>query len=557
MDAAVAIDPVDNVVHVPERASTPWVPVTFEQSLAAAALRWPDREALVIDGARWTFGRLQCEAQRVARALVAHGVAPGDHVGICTGNRVEWVSFFLGAALAGAVTVPVNTRFKADELRYCLAQADVTLLAVADRFLKVDFIAMLRGIEPAVDAALPGAALPRLRHVAVLGEDIPAGASGWDAFLAAGEALPVPSGRAAPGSVVLIQYTSGSTSFPKGVQLSHDNMLRNADAIADRIGLEAGDRYFSARPFFHVAGTTLSILAALSRGSCLVSTPVFDAGTSLDGIEAERCTFLSGNDPMFQMMLSHPSLPSRKLVLRGGWGSCTPQMMQAAEETLGMKICHAYGLSEASPNVCMSDWRDPPEKRWNSYALPLPGLSVRMVDAQTGRAVPAGATGEIQVKGWSLMQGYYGMPEQTAQTFTADGWLRTGDLGTFDAQGRMHFIGRIKEVFRVGGENVAPAEVEDLLLRHPAVAQAQVVGVPDARLGEVGAAYVVLREGADLSPAELIEWTRPRIANFKVPRHAKVVDGFEAIGMTASVKVQKNRLREHALRDFGLEKEAK
>jgi len=549
MDSATL---VDNVVHVPEPEGARWTPLVFEQVLDAAVARWGLEEALVIDGQRWTFARLRDEARRVARALVACGVKPGEHVGLCTGNRVEWVAFFLGAGLAGAVTVPVNTRFKSDELRYCLAQADVTVLVVADRFLKVDFIGMLRGIEPALDTSLPGSALPRLRRVAVLGTDVPAGACRWEDFLASGDGEPLPGRRAGPDDVVLIQYTSGSTSFPKGVQLSHDNMLRNADAIAQRIGLEAGDRYFSARPFFHVAGTTLSILAALSRGACLVSTPAFDAGTSLEMMEAERCTFVSGNDPMFQMMLSHPTLPSRRLVLRGGWGSCTPQMMQAAEQTFGMKICHAYGLSEAAPNVCMSDWRDPPEKRWNSFALPLPGLSVRMADAQTGRAVPPGATGEIQVRGWSLMKGYYGMPEQTAATFTPDGWLRTGDLGTFDDDGRMHFIGRIKEVFRVGGENVAPAEVEDLLLRHPAVAQAQVVGVPDARLGEVGAAYVVLRDGAALEPEALIEWTRAHIANFKVPRYAKVVDGFEAIGMTASVKVQKNRLREHALRDFGL-----
>ena len=541
-----------NVVHVPVAASTPWVPATFAQVLDAAVARGAEREALVVDGVRWSFGQLRQAAQRVARALVAHGVQPGDRVAVCTGNRVEWVAFFLGAGLAGAVTVPVNTRFKSEELRYCLAQSGAVLLAVADRFLKVDFIAMLREIEPALDRTLPGAQLPSLRHVAVFGSDVPAATVGWEAFLATGDALPLPARRATPDDVVLIQYTSGSTSFPKGVRLSHDAMLRNADAIARRIGLDAGDRYFSARPFFHVAGTTLSILAALCRGACLVSTPSFDAGTSLDALEAEQCTFLSGNDPMFQMMLSHPSLQSRRLSLRGGWGSCTPQMMQAAEEAFGMKICHAYGLSEAAPNVCMSDWRDPPEKRWNSFALPLAGLSVRMADPATGEALPAGATGEIQVRGWSLMKGYHGMPEQTAQTFTADGWLRTGDLGTFDADGRMHFIGRIKEVFRVGGENVAPAEVEDLLLRHPAVAQAQVVGVPDARLGEVGAAYVVLREGASLEPAALIEWTRTRIAGFKVPRYAKVVDGFEAIGMTASVKVQKNRLREHALRDFGL-----
>jgi fatty-acyl-CoA synthase len=308
----------DNVVQVSGAEGARWTPLTFERALATAALRWPQQEALVIEGTRWTFSRLQAEAQRVARALVACGVQPGDHVGICTGNRVEWVALFLGAALAGAVTVPVNTRFKADELRYCLSQADVTVLVLADRFLKVDFVAMLRAIEPAIDAVLPGSALPRLRQVAVLGADVPAGALAWEAWLAAGDGRALPAGCAGADDVVLIQYTSGSTSFPKGVQLSHDSMLRNADAIAGRIGLEAGDRYFSARPFFHVAGTTLSILAALSRGACLVSTPAFDAGTSLDAIEAERCTFLSGNDPMFQMMLSHPSLPSRRLALRGG-----------------------------------------------------------------------------------------------------------------------------------------------------------------------------------------------------------------------------------------------
>jgi fatty-acyl-CoA synthase len=540
----------DRVVHVP---AAPWTPLAFGQALDDAVRQWGTREALVIEGERVTWSALRERSHAVARALLAHGIDHGDHVAICTGNRVEWVAFYFGAALIGAVTVPVNTRFKTDELRYCLEQADVRLLVTADRFMKVDFIAMLRQIAPQIDTALPAPALPQLRHLVVIGDDVPHAAATWPQFLATGSQVSLPPGLGRAGDVVLIQYTSGSTSFPKGVQLTHDNMLRNAHAIAQRIGLASEDRYFSARPFFHVAGTTLSILAALMSGACLVSSGTFDAGLALELMESEHCTFTSGNDPMFQMMLSHPSYASRKLMLRGGWGSCTPQMMEQAEAKLGMKtICHAYGLSEASPNVCMSDWRDPPQKRWHSYALPLPGLSVRMADPETGAAVGPGRNGEIQVRGWSVMKGYYRMPEQTAKTFTDDGWLRTGDLGTFDEAGRMHFIGRIKEVFRVGGENVAPAEVEDLLLKHPAVAQAQVVGVPDARLGEVGAAYVVLKAGSSLEPAALIEWARPRIANFKVPRYAKVVDGFEAIGMTGSVKVQKNKLREHALRDFGL-----
>jgi len=342
-----------------------------------------------------------------------------------------------------------------------------------------------------------------------------------------------------PDDILLIQFTSGTTAYPKGAMLTHDNMLRDAWAAGARVGIRADDRYFNCRPFFHVAGTTLSALMALVAGACLVTLPTFEAGAALEMMERERCTLVSGNDTLFQMMMAHPDFPKRKLHLRGGWAAAGQQTMRAIIEKLGAKaICAAYGLSEASPNVVMSDWRDPEVLRIQGLAKPHDGVELRIVD------------GEIQVRGWNVMRGYYNNPEANAKVFTADGWLRTGDLGEFTADGRLRMVGRLKDVFRVGGENVAPAEVEEVLLAHPAVQTAQVIGVPDARLGEVACAYVTVQKKA--SEEELLAWCKTRMANFRVPRYLKIVENFESIGMTASGKVQKTKLREHALREFKL-----
>jgi fatty-acyl-CoA synthase len=462
------------------------------------------------------------------------------------GNDEKWLATFYGAAVIGAVTVPVNTRFKAAELAFCLKQADCKALVLADRFLKIGFISFLREAEPAVDARLPGDRLPRLRHVIVVGEDVPAAAMRWDAFLARGDAVSDAAVRDAalavePGDLLLIQFTSGTTAYPKGVMLTHDNMLRNAWAAGTRIGARADDRYFNCRPFFHVAGSTLSALMALTAGATLVTLPTFEAGPALEMLERERCTLISGNDTIFQMLMGHEDFPKRKLSLRGGWAAAGPQTMRQIIDVLGAKhICAAYGLSEASPNVVMSDWRDAEDLRINGLARPHDGVELRIVE------------NEIQVRGWNVMKGYYNNPEANAKAFTADGWLRTGDLGELVQDGRLRMVGRLKDVFRVGGENVAPAEVEEVLLAHPAVETAQVIGVPDPRLGEVPAAYVTLKAGRSANEEELVLWVRQRVANFRVPRYLRIVADFEAIGMTASGKVQKAKLREHALREFKL-----
>jgi fatty-acyl-CoA synthase len=476
--------------------------------------RASDREALVTASGRISYKELFEKAKQAAGAMQARGIVKGDRVAVLLPNGEDWLALFYGAALIGAVTVPVNTRFKAAEIDFCLKQSGAKALFYVGQFLRNDYEEMVRDI--------PGVLKINLSKEEIKGEYIQA--------------------RVEPSDLLLIQFTSGTTAHPKGVMLTHDSMLRNAWAAGARIGIRRDDRYFNCRPFFHVGGSTLSALMSLVHGACLVTLPTFEAGAALQMLERERCTLISGNDTIFQMLMGHEDLPKRKLHLRGGWAAAGPQTMRQIIDRLGMKeVCAAYGLSEASPNVVMSDWRDAELLRVEGLALPLPGVEIRISQER-----------EIQVRGWSVMQGYCNNPEATAKAFTEDGWLRTGDLGELTADGRLSMVGRLKDVFRVGGENVAPAEVEEVLLAHPAVETAQVVGVPDARLGEVPCAYVTLKSGFSASEEEILLFVKQKAANFRVPRYLKIVPDFESIGMTASGKVQKTKLREHALREFRL-----
>ncbi|CAB3708718.1 AMP-binding protein [Achromobacter pestifer] len=537
-------------------------PTTLSKALERSVHAFPQAEAFVAPGERHDWREMRDEARRIARALHAAGVRHGDHVGVLLGNSGVWVQIFYACAMLGAVTVPVNTRFKTEELEFCLKQADVTLLLTADTFLGIDFLDLLTQVEPALAMRLPGERLPALRQVVVLGERCPGGGEAWQAFLDAGRAVDDAAMQAAidavhPDDVLLIQYTSGTTSFPKGVMLTHANMLTNAWAAAQRIGVRADDRYFSIRPYFHVAGTTLSILVSLVTGCCLLTLPKFDVADALQMLDAERCTLTSGNDTIFLMLMGHPDFDRARIHLRGGWAAAGPQVMQKIRDVMGVPgICNAYGQSEASPNITLSSFDDSFALRAAGWALPHPGMEIRVVDPGTGLPVAVGEAGEIQARGWSVMKGYYNMPEATARALGPDGWLSTGDLGEMDANGRLRMVGRLKDMFRVGGENVAPAEVEEVLHSHPAVRMAQVVGVPDARLGEVPAAFVLLKEGQVCAASELTAWCKARCANYKVPRYVEVVDSFEHIGMTGSSKVQKNKLRAHAIALFGLEQTA-
>jgi fatty-acyl-CoA synthase len=520
-------------------------PLTTEAALRRAATLGGELEAVVTPSARITYGELNEEVAAIRAALAASGVGYSDHVAICLGNGPRWVELFLAIGSLGAVAVPVNTRFRAEELAYTLRQSRAGTLFIADRFLNIDFIAMLREVCPGVDTQLPDAALPDLADVVVLGDEVPGAARSWTDFLA-GAHGPVEA-TCDPDDVLLIQYTSGTTSTPKGVLLTHRSMCADAYFSGVRMGLRFGDRFHSARPFFHVAGSTLSILSSLQLTATLVTMDRFEPGTALRQMETERCTHFSGNDTIALMLLGHPDLADRRLALRGAWLAASPAIVRRVIDELGATECVVgYGLSEAAPNVAQSSWWEPEDVRVAGRMRPEPGVEVRIRDLDTGEDCLPGHSGEILVRGWNVMVGYFDKPAETAATVSADGWLSTGDLGRLGGDGRLEFEGRAKELIRVGGENVAPAEIEDVLHRHPQIRQAAVVGVPDQRLIEVPFAFVVLAEGAHAEPEEILGWLRERIARFKVPHHLRIVAGFDDIGVTASSKVQKKQLATHA-----------
>jgi fatty-acyl-CoA synthase len=334
--------------------------------------------------------------------------------------------------------------------------------------------------------------------------------------------------------------------------LTHRGMCMNAFVSGSRMGLRAGDRFHSVRPFFHVAGSTLSVLASAQHLTTLVTMSRFEPGAALRVLEQERCTHLSGNDTIALMLLNHPDLPQCSLSLRGAWVAASGAIVERIIDDLGAsEVVVGYGLSEASPNIAQSAWYEPRAIRVSTAMTPQPGVDVRIWKESEALCAATGQSGEIQVRGWNVMLGYFDEPELTAAAFTEDGWLRTGDLGRLDESGRLTFLGRAKEIIRVGGENVAPAEIEDLLHRHPAVKQAVVVGVEDPRLLEVPFAFVVLNEAQVCTEAELIEWTMSRISGFKVPRYVRIMETFEDIGLTASSKVQKTKLAAYAAEVLG------
>ncbi|QDC03194.1 AMP-binding protein [Mesorhizobium sp. 8] len=528
------------------------MPATICEALERAAAMRPETEALVGNGERISFKRLYEKSFGVARALAAAGIERGDHVAICAGNSVEWAILFHGIVRVGAVCVPVNTRLTPDEIRMQLERADARLLITVESLLRIDFVAVLREVCPTVDTVLPSPELPRLTDVVVIGEEAPAACRTFADFLAAGERTELPP-RPASDDVALIQFTSGSTSFPKAVLLTHANMTTDAYFLGKRMGVREGDRYLSARPFFHVAGSTLAVVLSAVHAVTLVTMYRFTGEEALKLIREEHCTLTSGNDTMYLMMLGSPDFQPLSYTLRGGWAAISPAIMRRTVEEFGAaQTVTGYGLSEASPNIMASDHGDPVEDRIGGWMRPHPGLDVRICDPATGAEVARGQKGEIRVRGWCVMKGYYRDEAATRETMTADGFLKTGDMGVMREDGRVAFVGRLKEIIRVGGENVAPADVEDVLIGHPKIRQAQVFALPDPRLIEVPGAYVVPREGETVTADEVLAWAKPRLAGFKLPKYLAVIDSFDIVGLTASSKVPKRLLITHAMRHFGL-----
>lgn len=494
---------------------------TIPGALARAVREVPDMEAVVDGPTRLTYSELGTEVGRATRAFRARGVTPGDRVALWAPNSAEWVTAALGASGAGAVLVPVNTRYKGEEARRVLAGSGARLLLVENGFLDNDYLAML-GVDP--EGVVPG--LPELTAVVTFDEaDVP-GATSWEDFLAGGDtstdtAAPEVS-REDPADVL---FTSGTTGRPKGVVCTHGQNVRTFEAWCDRTGLDRCDRYLVINPFFHSFGYKAGILACLLRCATMVLQPVFRADETLRLVEEERITVLPGPPTIYSTMLDAPErkqhdLSTLRLAVTGA-ASVPIALVERVRIELGMKVITAYGLTEACGTVTVCSLDDDDVTVATTSGRPIEGVEVSVVDDQ-GNPVGPGEVGEVVVRGHNVMRGYLGDEEATAEAIV-DGRLRTGDLGRLDDRGNLTITGRLKDMFVVGGFNVCPAEVEQVLAGHPEVSEAAVVGIPDKRLGEVGRAYVTARRGTGLAQEGLVAYCRERLANFKVPREIVVL----------------------------------
>jgi fatty-acyl-CoA synthase len=525
---------------------------TLGELPAEAARRFGSREALVFRGRRWTYDQLTAEVDAVAKGLIGLGVEPGDHVGVWLTNRPEWVFLQFAIPLAGAVTVPLNTRYRTDDVGYTVDQSDTTTLIAMDRSGPVDYAAMLTDVLPR---------LGKLRRVVMLGEQRLPGAAGWDELLAAGrsvsdEALAARAAGTDPDAPSLIIYTSGTTSSPKGAVHSHA-WIRNIAERAELLGHTCNDVHLSYLPLFHAFGYSEVSAMAVLTGAKQVLTETFDADEVLDLAEAEGGTVLHGFDTHWTDLTRAQEARPRSLRLRlgtlaAGMDSSTP-VAYRAQEVLCPTIS-GWGMSESWAFVSCSHPSHTAEQRCAASGYPMLDMEFRVIDPATGDDVPAGAPGELLFRGYSMMRGYYCKPEATAEAIDADGWLHTGDLASIRPDGHLVFHGRIKDMLKVGGENVAPAEIESRLLDLDGVAEVAVVGYPDPRLGEVGVAYVVPSPAGSggstgsLGEEQVLDHLRGRIASFKIPRHVRFVD---SLPMTPSGKVRKVELRARALEELG------
>ncbi|MFF4952707.1 FadD3 family acyl-CoA ligase [Streptomyces chattanoogensis] len=515
----------------------------------AAAERYGPQEAVVEGRTRISYAELGERVARAAAACIASGVAPGDRVAVWAPNTLDWIVSALGAVTAGAVLVPVNTRFKGAETASVLRRTRARLLFVTGTFLGTSYVASLR--RAAEDGTGPGPlpGLPHLERIVVLSDDAPADFTTWKDFLAAGDSVSAAAvaTRAdtvrsdAPSDIV---FTSGTTGHPKGAVITHAQTLRAYAVWSDLAGLRQGDRYLIVNPFFHTFGYKAGIIACLLRGATMIPQPVFGVETALANIAAERISVLPGPPTLHQQILDHPAralhdLSALRLVVTGAAVVPLELVERLRSELKISTVLTAYGLSESSGIVTMCRRGDPPDVIAATSGRAIPGTEVRVVDA-AGRPTAPGEPGEVLVRGYHIMSGYFEDPAGTARALTPDGWLRTGDVGILDGDGNLRITDRIKDMFIVGGFNAYPAEIEQLLGRHPDIADIAVIGIPDPRLGEVGKAYAVRRPGSSLTADDLIAWSRREMANYKVPREVEFVT---ELPRNASGKVVKRRLR--------------
>ncbi|MCW2666199.1 MAG: AMP-binding protein [Frankiales bacterium] len=524
----------------------PLLETTIGEDLRRTAARVGGREALVDvpSGRRWSYAQLDQAVDELARALVDAGLQHGDRLGIWAPNCPEWTLLQYATARAGIVLVTVNPAYRTSELAFVLQQSGCRWLVAAPSYKTSDYRAMVAEV-----------ASPALERALFLGDPE------WDALLAHGrnlaqDALAAREAQLRNTDPICIQYTSGTTGFPKGATLSHRNLLNNGYFVGELCGYTENDRICLPVPFYHCFGMVMGNLGATTHGACtVIPAASFEPAATLQAVQDERCTSLYGVPTMFIAELGDPNFSSYDLSsLRTGIMAGTPcpvEVMKRVIADLHMEqVTICYGMTETSPVSTQSRRDDDLERRVSTVGTVHPHVEVQVVDPATGAVVPRGTTGEFCTRGYSVMLGYWNEPDKTAEAIDADGWMHTGDLAVMDDAGYLKIVGRIKDMVIRGGENVSPREVEEFLYAHPAVADVQVVGVPDPRYGEELCAWVKLVDGASLTEQDVREFCRGKLAHYKVPRYVVFVDDFP---MTVTGKVQKFRMREATIEQLGLE----
>jgi fatty-acyl-CoA synthase len=514
---------------------------------------YPDRDL------RFTYKEFNERVNILAKGLLAIGIEKGDHVGIWAKNVPDWLTFMFATAKIGAVLVTVNTAYKSHEAEYVIKQSDMKALAIIDGFRDVDYISIMYELVPELKTQprgkLQSARFPYLKNVIYIGPEKHRGMYNTSELLLLGKHGDDEKLRRIMESincddVVNMQYTSGTTGFPKGVMLTHRNILNNGLSIGDRQKFTCNDRLCLPVPLFHCFGIVLGVMAVLTHGATLVMLELFDPLMVLAAVQKEKCTALYGVPTMFIAEYTHPmfkmfDLSSLRTGIMAGSTCPIDAMKKVINEMNCKEITIVYGLTEASPGITQTSTDDPLELRVETVGRVFPGVEAAVMDPETHQPLPPNTIGEICCRGYNVMKGYYKMPEETKKAIDENGWLHSGDLGTCDENGYYRITGRIKDMIIRGGENVYPREIEEFLYTIEGVKDAQVVGIPDEKYGEIVGAFIILKEGAKLREEDIQDYARTKIARYKVPKHIFFVNEYP---LTASGKVQKFKLRELAVK---------